>query len=115
MRTIERVEDLVAERLVVVRAQPVEAVIKTDVPRIAKTAGNNLKLRTVSVATQDAAAQAPIITGIVVTVFVFAPGKNNRLGKVRRVRQMSSQRSRNGLGATGLGGRLCPFELPLDI
>ena len=54
-------KQLVAVRLIVIRSEPREGVIKADIPWITKTARHNLQIGAIHRATQNAAGQAPII------------------------------------------------------
>ncbi len=62
----ERHEDLVALRLIVVRAEPVEAGIEGDVPRIAEASADDLQVRTVGIAAEDSAHAAAVVGRVVV-------------------------------------------------
>ncbi len=74
MRAEEGHDHPIAAHLIVVGAEPIEATVKRDVPRIAHAAGNDLQIVTAVIASQHAAIESPIISGIVisaaVTVFV---------------------------------------------
>jgi len=75
MRSVERSEDLIAHRLVVVGPEPVELVVEGDVPRVAVSARNDLETAPVVVATQDAAGDAPVVTRVLVVLLVAGGGE----------------------------------------
>ena len=77
-------KQLVAVRLIVIRAKPREGVIETNVPRITKAARHNLQIGAIRRATQNAAGQPPIVLGIVIVFLVGRRRKGPRFGQIRR-------------------------------
>ena len=69
MRAEERHEHPVAIALVVVGAEPVEATVERDVPRVAETARNDLQVRSHVVAAQHAPFAAPVVARILIGGF----------------------------------------------
>ena len=103
MRAIKGGEDFVAMRLVVVCAEPREAVVKTDVPWIAKTARKNFQIFAIPITTQNATLAPPVIGGVMIIFLVIRCVKNLRRWKIRCVRrlhapQLSKRPRRHAVG-----------------
>src|SRR5688572_19367428 len=86
MSAIKRRKDFVAEGLVVVGAKPGETVVECNVPRIAETAGKNLEILAIVIATKHTAGESPIISRMMVSPLVFTFFEMNRRGQVRKAR-----------------------------
>lgn len=89
MSAIKGHNHLIAAHLVVVGAEPIEAAVKRDVPRITHAAGDDLQIFPAVIAPEHTAIESPVIGGIVVraAVIVFAEFHWSReVGHIRRRR-----------------------------
>ena len=79
--TVEGGEDLVAVGLVVVGAEPVEAIVEGDVPGVSETARDNLEVGSTRPAAQHPPAHAPVVGRIMVGFLVVGGAADLRNGK----------------------------------
>lgn len=82
VRAEEWAEHAVTFVLVFVRAEPVEAGIERDVPRIAQTAHHDLQIAPPVVAPQHAPHVTPVVVGILIGVAIVGGLESLRLGKI---------------------------------
>ena len=117
---VERHEEPVALILILIRAEPVEAVIKTDTVGIAQTPRDNLEIRSHIITTQHAAHAAPVIAWILISslIVVLAEGswgrKIRRIGRPGHAPEFTKGFRRNAVGFIGKTLRLGqPFAVSL--
>ena len=82
MRAIERREDFVPHRLIVIGPQPGKSVIESDIPGISETARDDFQVFTIGVSPQNPSFSTPIVLGIVVILSVLALLENQWLWKM---------------------------------
>ena len=68
--TVKRGKEFVAHGLVVVGSKPVELIVESNVPGIAKTTGDDFEAGAVVVAAENASGDAPVIARVLVVFFV---------------------------------------------
>ena len=85
VRPVERHEDAIARRLIVVGPDPVEAAVNRDVPWIAEAAGDYLQIVSAVIASQHTAIQAPVIRRMMICAAVIAFARLHRSGEIRDV------------------------------
>ena len=73
-------KDLVAHGLVIISAEPIEAVVECDVPWVPEASRNDLQIRTIAVAAEDPSGDTPVVAGILVVLLIACGREDGWLG-----------------------------------